>query len=435
MTDSDPDPTGPADPTTPPPVRPSAADGSTTGDQPAQGARSTTGDQPADDRAAGDSARPGSAATPVSAYASGWGPGAADEIPANPPRQTPPGPDAPPPGGRELPPGGYRPPGGYGPPPGGYPRGGYGPPPRGGYQVPPHAGYRPPPRQPGDPLTGSPDESFAGWFTRSWAFFRRSWLPASLIAAGALVVPGLALAVLITLIINRQQDLSRMANSGAAVTDAAESILVLYLVMLAPLLLLLFLQSSAQVAIMRLLARDAAGRPRDLAADIRYGLRRGWVLALWQLLEIPIIMVGFCACIVPGYYLQLAMSQVPAVVAFERGHALPRSFRLMHSDFWPSVGRMLITAMIVGAYSSMIGMLLEIPVLVTTPALFDPDAPMNGTFVHLAPALVAVLSVVMMVATAPAVVAQCAGALGTYTGLRAKESDAPTSAELLAAAE
>ncbi len=91
--------------------------------------------------------------------------------------------------------------------------------------------------------------------------------------------------------------------------------------------------------------------------------------------------------------------------------------------------------MIVGAYSSMIGMLLEIPVLVTTPALFDPDAPMNGTFVHLAPALVAVLSVVMMVATAPAVVAQCAGALGTYTGLRAKEADAPTSAELLAAAE
>lgn len=505
MTDSAPDPTGPGDPTTPPTAQPPTGDQPTaagrdadgdqaTGDQPtaagrdADGGRATgdqaVGDQDTDGRsapggdpvrpggqatgdtsgtagepAAAEPARPGAGATPASAYASGWGPGAADEIPSTPPEPTSPEPASPesarpesaspesaspesgaappPPGGRSQPPGGYGPPsGGYGPRSGGYPRGGYGPPPRGGYQVPPHAAYRPPPRQPGDPLTGSADESFSSWFTRSWGFFRRSWLPASLIAAGALVVPGLVVALLITLIFNREQELSRLANSGATATDTAESILLLYLVMLAPLLLLLFLQSSAQVAIMRLMARDAAGRPRDLAADIRYGLRRGWVLALWQLLEIPIIMVGFCACIVPGYYLQLAMSQVPAVVTFERGgHAMPRSFRLMHSDFWPSVGRMLITAMIVGMYSGMLSMIIEIPLLLTTPALFDPDAPMNGTFVHLAPVLVAVLSVVVLVASAPAVVAQCAGLLGTYTGLRAKEEDAPTSEELVAAAE
>jgi hypothetical protein len=302
--------------------------------------------------------------------------------------------------------------------------------------VPPHAAYRPPPRQPGDPLTGSPDESFSTWFTRSMGFFRRSWLPASLIAAGAVLVPGLAFAVVCTLIFNRTQALSQVASTGPAATDAARSILMLYLVMLVPVLALLFLQSSAQVAIMRLMARDAAGRPRDIAADIRYGLRRGWVLALWQLLEIPIIMVGFCACIVPGYYLQLAMSQVPAVVAFERGgHAMPRSFRLMHSDFWPSVGRMLITAMIVGMYSGMIGVIIEVPLLLTTPALFDPDATMNGVVVQLAPVLVGVLAVFALVAAAPGVVAQCAGALGTYTGLRAKEEDAPSSAELVAAAE
>jgi hypothetical protein len=342
------------------------------------------------------------------------------------------------PAGGALPPqsgGRPQPSSGYGLPPGGPSHGGYGAPPPRGYRVPPHAGYRPPPREPGDPLTGGADESFSGWFTRSAGFFRRSWLPATLVAAGAVLVPGLILAVCGALLFNHFMDLARQANEGVP-AGPDETIVVLYLVAAGPGLLLLYLQSSAQVAIMRLMARDAIGRPRDLAADIRYGLRRGWVLALWQLLESLIVLVGFCACIVPGYYLQLAMSQTPALVAFEPGrHALRRSFRLMHSDFWPSVGRMLITMMIVGAYSGVIGMIGEIPLLGGMAAMSGPDGSLNGTSGHLAPWLIVVFFGFVLVATAPAVVAQCAGVLGTYTGLRAKEHDAPTGDQLVAAAE
>ncbi|BCJ32795.1 hypothetical protein Athai_02980 [Actinocatenispora thailandica] len=301
--------------------------------------------------------------------------------------------------------------------------------------MPPQAGYRPPPRTPGDPLTGTPDESFAGWFTRSWGFFRRNWLPASLIAGGALLIPGVLMLVPGALLYARLFELSRLANEGEPVHPGG-TLVVLYLVMLPLALLLLYAQSAAQVAIMRLIAREAVGRPRDIAADVRFGLRRGWVLGLWQLLEIPIVLVGFCACIIPGYYLQLAMSQTPALVAFEPGrHALRRSFRLMHSDFWPSVGRMLITAMIVGMFGGVIGMIAEIPMVATMATAAGPDGTVNATSVQLAPWLFGVFFVLVLVASAPGVVAQCAGALGTYTGLRAKEQDAPTGEELVAAME
>jgi hypothetical protein len=301
--------------------------------------------------------------------------------------------------------------------------------------VPPHAAYRPPPRQPGDPLTGSPDESFSNWFTRSMGFFRRSWRPAALIAVGSMVVPALITVVPAVLLFSRVIHLAQL--SGQAVPERPDgTILVLYLVLVVPGLLLIYLQSSAQVAIMRLMARDAAGRPRDLSADIRYGLRRGWVLALWQLLEILIVMVGFCACIVPGYYLQLAMSQTPALVTFEPGrHALRRSFRLMHSDFWPSVGRMLITALIAGAYTGMLSTIAEIPWVLTIAGTAGSDGTLTGPVAGIAPWLIVVVFVFVLIASAPAVVVQCAGALGTYTGLRAKEEDAPSSAELVAAAE
>jgi hypothetical protein len=301
--------------------------------------------------------------------------------------------------------------------------------------VPPHAGYRPPPRQPGDPLTGSADESFSHWFTRSMGFVRRSWRPAVLISVGSMVVPALITVVPAVLLFSRMMELARLSSEGVQARPDS-TFLVLYLLLVVPGLLLIYLQSSAQVAIMRLMARDAAGRERDLAADIRYGLRRGWVLALWQLLEILITMVGFCACIVPGYYLQLAMSQTPALVTFEPGrHALRRSFRLMHTDFWPSVGRMLITALIAGAYTGMLSTIAEIPWVLTIAGAAGPDGALTGPTAGIAPWLIVVVFVFVLVASAPAVVAQCAGVLGTYTGLRAKEADAPTSAELLAAAE
>ena len=293
--------------------------------------------------------------------------------------------------------------------------------PLGGYQVP----YLPPVRPappPGDPLTGPPDESFGGWFQRAWGFVRRSWLPAGLISLGAVVLPSVLLAVPLGLLVHRLGGLSG-DPSPAQLASLRRDVVVLALVTIGPVLLLMYLQSAALVANLRLMARDTVGAARDLPADLRYGLRRGAVLALWQLLEVPVVLIGFLCCLVPGYYLQLALSQVPPAVAFEPGrHALPRSFRLMHRDFWPSVGRMLITSMIAGTAASMVSVAAEVPLVVAAPFV-DPAL------------LVAVFTPFAVVLAAPTAVLQCAGTLATYTGLRAKEPDPPTGARLVASAE
>lgn len=290
------------------------------------------------------------------------------------------------------------------------------PPPAGGFTVP---GYAVP-----NPMAAPPQGTFDSWMRGTVALCRRSAGPVLAVLAITSVPPVLLTSIVYGLMLPGLDD-SMITDPNTATTHdlvrfytALAGVLgVLMLVSVAA----SYLSSVGWVAALRLMATDAAGRPRDIRAALVFGLRRGLALWGWYILAYLCVAVGTCFCVVPGIYLALALSMIAPITVFERGvPAFSRSFRLVHGNFWPAVGRLMVLALVVGAYAMILSCVLN---LATGASSLDTTttstATMPGT------GQIVVTSIIQAVLSLPATLVGIAGIFGVYVELRSRETGAP----------
>jgi hypothetical protein len=247
-------------------------------------------------------------------------------------------------------PGGYGdqpPPGGYGgPPPGGYggpPPGGYGGPPPGGYGGPPPGGYAIPPQVQDptlDPLI-SPD--YAGWWKRAIAIVKSGLAPLiqlqliGVVAALALQVP---IAIYSTILSNELNERLNNAPTDQTVTPEFGPLLGVLGLTLLTAFASIVVTAIVTIATIYVGVTIAVGLTPDLGTALRGAARRAFPLLGWQLLGSLLVLVGFCACVLPAFYVLAVITVLPAVVAFERGGVIGRCFKLFHGNLGTSIARM-----------------------------------------------------------------------------------------------
>lgn len=303
-----------------------------------------------------------------------------------------------------------------------------------GWTVPP-----PPPSGDPDPLVGTPDGGFEGWIRRTIALCRRSFGPALAIGAAAYLVPSLVTSGIAAVITHRLNAIAIPTqadpdNPFGPLKQMAHSVAGWYALLLVVAVAVGYVQSVAWASITRLMARDALGHPRDLGATIRFGLRRGLPLWGWYVVVYLCVVVGACFCVVPGVYLALAMSLIAPIVVFERQQpAITRSFRLMHSNFWPSVGRLLLLGLCYWVYALIVGTILGAVTGVST-MTFTAGLQGQGHVPESSLAAQLLVGVLDTIVTLPATIVGIAGILALYAELRAREGEQATGADLAAAA-
>lgn len=95
----------------------------------------------------------------------------------------------------------------------------------------------------------------------------------------------------------------------------------------------------ATLAAVRIVVQAANGGQPDLGAAVAGAVRRLFPMMGWGLLAGLIVLVGFCACIVPGLYFAAVFFVLAPVVAVERGNAIGRCFKLFHGDLGAALAR------------------------------------------------------------------------------------------------
>ncbi|MFG2036997.1 hypothetical protein [Dactylosporangium sp. NPDC048998] len=305
---------------------------------------------------------------------------------------TTPGPDepadAPQPSGEPQPPAGFAPPSGdasFAPPSGPRPavpmaaqQGGqydpsqayvvYQAAPAGGYGVPvagQQAGY--------DPMI-SPD--YSGWWQRGLAIFRSAWQ--QLLALHFVgFIAGLAVAIPEGLYgVKAIDDFMRTANAAdPAVMPDFSPLFGAFAVAVGALLAGTLVSAAVTVAGNHIAVSVAAGQPPRLGAALGLVARRCLPLWGWQLLASLIMIVGFCACLLPGVYLFAVFLVLPAAVTFERGGAgIGRCFQLFHRDFGGAIARVAtIVGLLVAAgfVAYVIGQVIEVALPADAPVFQD----------------------------------------------------------------
>jgi hypothetical protein len=95
----------------------------------------------------------------------------------------------------------------------------------------------------------------------------------------------------------------------------------------------------AQLAALRYLAQLALGQPVTVGQALRSVLGRVPAMIGWGILAGLIMVVGFILCVLPGLYVLAVVAVLPAIVLFEPGKGLGRSFELFHADFGSALAR------------------------------------------------------------------------------------------------
>ncbi len=280
----------------------------------------------------------------------------APAYPVAPPGYAPPG-YAPP---------GYAPPGyappGYAPP--GYAPPGYAPP---GYQVPgqyypapgmpysayPTYGYQVPGGSPmydvtgmgADPLVTPPTQGFAGWWSRLWQTFARSWRSLFPILLLTSVIPSVGFGAFISgplkifsTDLQQFQQLQQADPTTPIPSDLAGDIAKIYAILGVYLLVFLLFGAVGWAASMWTITRQAAGEPAPFGRAFVYGLKNLPRVGGWLILYFLAITLASACFLIPGLYVAVAGSLIVPFVIFSRG-SLPDSFRMVNKNFGPVLGR------------------------------------------------------------------------------------------------
>jgi hypothetical protein len=212
-----------------------------------------------------------------------------------------------------------------------------------GYEVPPLA-YG----APDDPLVTPATEGFNGWYRRLFATLRRSWRSLVLISLTTYAGPVAAVSVLLSLA-SRDMVVTVPAADGTTRTSLDTGVLgVLALGGLGAILVTSLLTSVGNAAAVWSLTREAAGRAAPLGGALAFGIREGFRLWGWSLLYTLIVLVGICACVLPGLYFALAGSlYIPLTLYVRSGNPIGLSFALVNRNLGAALGRMVLLVLMV----------------------------------------------------------------------------------------
>jgi hypothetical protein len=196
-----------------------------------------------------------------------------------------------------------------------------------------------------------------------WATARRSWRPVLLVLAIAVAAPAALVGVIDSLIGFGSFGLGGAASVGDELRADAGVLLGSAAITLAATIAASFVQAAGLAAAIWATTRQAATGGQVRVGDaLNYGFRRAAGLWLWNVLSGLIVLVGLCACILPGIYLAFALCLVPFVVIFERGrNPIARSFQLIHSGFGPALGKVAALAGACLVYAGAVFVLLSVP--------------------------------------------------------------------------
>jgi len=256
----------------------------------------------------------------------------------------------------------YPPPPGEGGQPGpSYPPAQYGvPPTQYGLPYAPPVQYTQPAWHPApyDPLVSA---DYAGWWRRAMAILRVAWPQLlALELVGALI--GTALQTPIAVMLNRvSASLNESVRSGN-VTFGPADLLAGLGVTAGSLAIGVVVAAVISLAALRVSFAAAVGAPVRIGEGLSTAVGRLFPLLGWYLVVIPMVLVGVCACLLPGLYFAAVLSVLPAVVVFERGVGIGRCFKLFHGQFGASLARIatiLVMYPVVGLITSVIGNVVE----------------------------------------------------------------------------
>jgi hypothetical protein len=295
----------------------------------------------------------------------------------------------------------------YPPPP--PPPPGYGP-----YQPAPQ--WQPPP----DPLI-SPD--YSGWFSRGVAIAGRGWKQlAGLQLMGLVVVVALG-APFALYLVRTQSQLQRDFQTPTATTQTPDlgPLFTLFGLELIAIPVLLIVTSTVTLASVHISVSVAMGLPARITDALSLAARRVFPLIGWQLLALPIYLLGLCVCVLPVFYVAAVFAVLPAVVAVERTNVISRCFTLFNRNVGLAVARIAtivglgVAAGIVGSIGGLVAR------AVTGSSLTGTSTSVTGTVTS---ALIsAVVAAGIAVLTAPLIVA-------AYADMRSRIE--PTNATLIA---
>nr|WP_296068741.1 hypothetical protein [uncultured Actinoplanes sp.] len=184
---------------------------------------------------------------------------------------------------------------------------------------------------PEDPLI-SPD--FNGWWNRAMRLLSANWRPLAMIQL-MWAIPLLIVSIIVNVI------------PPESVESGSPGDLTALLLITLPFTAVAFLLGLiATLATLHLLVQYVTGRPVSVGDALRAGLRRSGAMLGWGILGGLMILVGFVLCILPGIYVALVFTILPAIVLLERGNPIARSFQLVHAQFGPAAGRILTIAVV-----------------------------------------------------------------------------------------
>lgn len=152
---------------------------------------------------------------------------------------------------------------------------------------------------------------------------------------------------------------------------------------------------------------QAAGRRVDPAVALRFAVRRALPLLGWQLVAGLMVAVGFVLLAVPGIYLLVVvLPTIAPVVVIERG-GIGRCFALIRRRWWATLGRVVVFALILLAYSELGQLIAQLI------AGSDPTAKVGG-------------AVLITIFTLPIAAASIGFLLATYAELRGRKEPVTT---------
>jgi hypothetical protein len=201
--------------------------------------------------------------------------------------------------------------------------------------VPPQAPpWGPPGGYPQDPLI-SPD--YSGWWQRGLTVAKLAWRQIVVLQA----IVGVLTFTVQTAAASWQsfalRDIDRASAAGED-PDLGALFAGTGLVLLASVVVTL-VGMVATLAAVRIVIEAATGAQPDLGAALSGAVRRLFPLLGWGILTGLLVVLGLCACIVPGLYFAAVLLVLAPVVALERGNAIGRCFKLFHGDFGASLAR------------------------------------------------------------------------------------------------
>ncbi|MGH3734643.1 MAG: hypothetical protein ACRDT6_03320 [Micromonosporaceae bacterium] len=291
------------------------------------------------------------------------------------------------------------------------------------YPHPAPYGRRPPPR-PYDPLV---PYDFSSWMDRVQGVVKRSWRGMLRVALVAQLVPqliamvvlaGLAVGLVLVLV-------DTMAGAGLG-WSIVGVVVPIYLALLA---VSAYLTAVSGRAMMRLATNDAVGQPLAPADALRPAWGSAGPTAGWLLLGLLGALIGIYLCYLPGIYVSVAASLITPVMAFERREGLVRSFRLVHSAFWPAAGRILAVTLAVSAVMSLVVTVFYGLAILLGSLLLSGDSAVAAVGAIVIGVLL--FAVIMAMSVLGSIVIQ-AGYLVTYAELRGRLQPGLTAGQLAA---